>query len=86
MSGYTHVMKIAVSLPDELYRRADAVAEQLGLNRSQLYARALEQFLVAQGDDPVTATLDELADILAGRPQQAADAGRRLIDSGRWEW
>lgn len=79
-------MKIAVSLPDELYRRADAAAEQLGLNRSQLYARALEQFLVSQGDDPVTATLDELADELAARPRAAGDAGRRLIDSGHWEW
>lgn len=77
-------MKIAVSVPDELFERADDVAARLGLSRSQVYARALEQFLEAHGDDPVTAKLDELADEF--EPAVGAAAARRLIESGQWEW
>ncbi|MBA2323140.1 MAG: ribbon-helix-helix protein, CopG family [Pseudonocardiales bacterium] len=77
-------MKIAVSLPDELFKRADEIASRLGLNRSQLYARALEQYIGSQGDDPVTAKLDELADQLGSGI--GPEVGRRLIDSGNWTW
>jgi predicted transcriptional regulator len=79
-------MKVAVSLPDELFARADDAASRLGLSRSQVYARALEEFLDAQGDDddPVTARLNELADL-----QESAvgtGAARQLIETGQWEW
>jgi predicted transcriptional regulator len=77
-------MKVAVSLPDALFEQADEVASRLGLNRSQLYARALEQFIGLQGADPVTAKLDELADQLGSGA--GAELGRRLIDSGDWAW
>src|SRR5277367_3591540 len=39
-SGYTVDMKTAVSLPDELFRRAEAIAHRLRVSRSQLYSRA----------------------------------------------
>lgn len=79
-------MKVAVSLPDELYERADAAASRLGLNRSQLYAQALEAFLRARGDDPVTTALDQLADEFGHGGSGGAAAGRLLIDSGGWGW
>ncbi|WP_219417596.1 ribbon-helix-helix domain-containing protein [Pseudonocardia nigra] len=77
-------MKIAVSVPDELYERADELAARLGVSRSHVYAQALEAFLQEHGEDPVTAKLDELA-AQQGGPVDAA-AGRRLIDAGHWEW
>jgi predicted transcriptional regulator len=77
-------MKVAVSVPEALFERADESASRLGINRSQFYARAIEAFLLSQGDDPVTARLDELADEMG--PSDGAGAGRRLIESGRWEW
>lgn len=77
-------MKVAVSLPTPLFEQAETSASRLGLNRSQLYARALEEFLLRQGGDPITARLDALADELgAGNGRHA---GRRLIDAGDWEW
>lgn len=77
-------MKVAVSLPDELFAQADTAAERLGLNRSQLYAQALEQFLAWHGEDPVTLALNELA--AASEPVAGRAAGRRLIDDGAWKW
>ncbi len=38
-------MKIAISLPDELFHEAEALASRLGLSRSALYAAALEDFI-----------------------------------------
>lgn len=60
------------------------MAWRLGLNRSQLYAKAIEEFLEEQAEDPVTRRLDEVADEL-GEGFGAA-AGQRLIDQGAWEW
>jgi hypothetical protein len=54
------------------------------MNRSRLYARAIEAFLRSESDDPVTARLDEVADEMAAGTGVAL--GRRLIDSGDWEW
>lgn len=77
-------MKTAVSVPDDVFQQAERAADRLGWSRSQLYARALREFLETQDDDPVTAALDALADDLA---QTASPAiGRALIDAGAWEW
>jgi predicted transcriptional regulator len=83
-TGYTSAMKVAVSLPDDLFVEADKVASRLGLNRSQLYARAIRRFLSSQDADPVTSKLDELATELSS--DSGAAAGRRLIEGGAWEW
>lgn len=80
------VMKVAISIPDELHARADEAAARLGLNRSQLYARSVEEFLAANGEDPVTAALDALADDPHGAASAGVAAGRALIDARRWEW
>ncbi|QWF24009.1 hypothetical protein KM427_10125 [Nocardioides sp. LMS-CY] len=77
-------MKTAVSIPDEVFREADEAAERLGWSRSQLYTRAIRQFLGEQGDDPVTCALDALADEM-GSPATPVTA-RALIDAGVWEW
>lgn len=81
-------MKTAVSLPNELYERGEQAAHQLGLSRSQLYARALAKFLQDMGPDPVTDRLNELANEYAQEstaPRSSA-AARSIIDSGGWEW
>ncbi|HWH28803.1 MAG TPA: ribbon-helix-helix protein, CopG family [Mycobacteriales bacterium] len=80
-------MKVAVSVPDDLYARADRAAEMLGRSRSALYAEALRAYLDALGDgDDVTAALDALYtdDVHGGRV--GAALGRRLLESGSWEW
>jgi metal-responsive CopG/Arc/MetJ family transcriptional regulator len=52
-------MKTAVSLPDSLFEAADGLARELGLSRSELFARALAGFLQAHDRSGVTrAALD----------------------------
>lgn len=38
-------MKTAISLPDELFHEADAIARGLGISRSELYSTALRSYL-----------------------------------------
>jgi len=38
-------MKTAISLPDSVFEEAEALAQQLGLSRSELYTKALETYL-----------------------------------------
>lgn len=53
-------MKTAISLPDALFRAADRLAGRLGLSRSQLYARALADYVGRHEDAGVTTKLDEV--------------------------
>jgi metal-responsive CopG/Arc/MetJ family transcriptional regulator len=51
-------MKTAISLPDKLFQTAEAFAQEHGLSRSELYARALLLFLQAQRYEGITDALD----------------------------
>lgn len=52
-------MKTAISLPDEVFHRVQRKARQLGLSRSQFFARAAERFLDSMSEEQVTASYDE---------------------------
>ena len=55
-------MKTAVSIPDELFEAAEEVRDQLGISRSELYARALRAVVEQRSVDAVTAKLNDVAD------------------------
>jgi len=51
-------MKTAISIPDPIFRRADAAAKRLGLSRSELFTRAAVEFLKAHPPEDITASYD----------------------------
>ena len=53
-------MKTAVSLPDELFEKAEATAHQLRVSRSELYARAIALFLRESDSSAITERLNDL--------------------------
>lgn len=53
-------MKTAISIPDELFEAADMAAKRLGISRSQLYARAVADYLTHHGSRGVTEQLDQV--------------------------
>jgi metal-responsive CopG/Arc/MetJ family transcriptional regulator len=53
-------MKTAVSIPDELFQMAEATARRLQVSRSELYAKALEEFLKRQNAEEITERLNRL--------------------------
>jgi metal-responsive CopG/Arc/MetJ family transcriptional regulator len=53
-------MKTAVSLPEDLFRRAEAAARKLRVSRSQLYAAAIAEFLERRRTRNITERLNKL--------------------------
>lgn len=53
-------MKIAISVPDDVFEAGEHLAKQLGLSRSQLYADALSAYLSERGAAAVTAKLNDV--------------------------
>jgi metal-responsive CopG/Arc/MetJ family transcriptional regulator len=57
---YTQGMKTAISLPDPLFAAAEQFAQDKGLSRSELYARALQFYLQAHQSQAVTEALNQV--------------------------
>ena len=53
-------MKTAVSLPDDLFELAESEAKRLRVSRSELYARAIAEYVKHTRDDEITARLNEV--------------------------
>jgi len=78
-------MKTAVSIPDELFRKADELARRLGKSRSQVYQEALGEYLLRRDPDAVTQAMDEVvADVGATADPWLAEAGRQALDRSEW--
>ena len=52
-------MKIAISIPNELFEQAEKVARDLDRSRSALSAKALSEMLAQLRDEATTAQLNE---------------------------
>ncbi|PJZ68461.1 ChpI protein [Leptospira perolatii] len=53
-------MKTAVSIPDALFKAVEETAKRLGIPRSQLFAKALEEFIRSHSKQSVTERLNEI--------------------------
>jgi metal-responsive CopG/Arc/MetJ family transcriptional regulator len=54
------MMKTAISIPDSLFDAAEEVAGRLGVSRSQLYAKALADYVARHRYDEVTEALNRV--------------------------
>jgi len=53
-------MKTAVSIPDTVFQAAETVANRLAISRSQLYTRAIQEFIELHAAQKVTERLDRV--------------------------
>jgi len=83
--GYAPSMKTAVSIPDDLFRRADELAGRMGKSRSEVYREALADYVARRDPAAVTHALDEIADELSGEERAfTATAARRTLAQSEW--
>ena len=52
-------MKVAVSIPDEVFAETEHLAKRLGTSRSEIYSRALSEFLGRHTPDRVTELMNQ---------------------------
>lgn len=51
-------MKVAVSIPDPIFVKAEALAKRSKLSRSRLYARAVADYVARHTDDEITEAME----------------------------
>jgi antitoxin MazE6 len=77
-------MKTAISIPDDLFRKADALASRMGKSRSEMYRDALADYVSRRDPGAVTRALDEVADELAEERAFTTAAARRTLAHSEW--
>lgn len=68
-------MKIAVSIPEELFKSAESLGKRLGVSRSRLYATALAEFLAKHQGRKTTERLNR---VYSAEDSQLDEPVRRL--------
>ena len=80
-------MKTAVSIPDEVFARAEALAHRMHRSRSEVYATALLEYLARIGTDDITDTLNRVvaeAATTAGPDVFVRTAARATLERTEW--
>lgn len=78
-------MKTAVSLPDDVFVQAESLAKRLKITRSQLYSRAVREYVARHAQDAVTERLNRVCAEIGGEPDSfVAEAGRRALEQSEW--
>ena len=78
-------MKVAVSIPDSVFSEAETLAKQLKASRSELYSRALQEFLGRHAPDRVTEQMNRaVASVGEGSDAFSQRAARRALKRVDW--
>lgn len=76
-------MKTAISIPDDVFRRAERLAKSRKISRSELYTTALMRFLEAEPKEDVTRAYDSAFDDDAADDFVGA-AARSTLETIEW--
>lgn len=79
-------MKTAISLPDELFASADALASRLGMSRSGLIAAALSEFIAKHRAAKISERLDAVYAADDSRVDSSLAAAQRRTTRGTTQW
>ena len=77
-------MKTAVSLPNDVFERAERLAKRAHRSRSELYAAALREYVARHSPDEVTEALNRVYADDKSVDEFVAEAGRRTLESVEW--
>lgn len=81
-------MKTAISVPDEVFQQAASQAAELGISRSEFFARAARRYLDELESESLTSQIDQALETAEDDDSGAAAvaAGRRRLATGDDDW
>ena len=83
--GYTVGMKIAVSVPDDVFHEAEELARRMKRSRSEVYSRALAEYVARHAPDRVTEAMDRALIEIGDRVDRfVRAASRRTLKRSDW--
>ena len=79
-------MKVAVSIPDDVFAEAEALAKRLKSSRSEIYSRALGEFIGTHAPDRVTERMNDVVrDVGIIEPDAfSVAAARKVLKNTEW--
>jgi metal-responsive CopG/Arc/MetJ family transcriptional regulator len=78
-------MKVAISIPDEVFAEAESLIKRLKTSRSEIYSRALGEFLGRHSPNQVTERLNLAVQEVAGEPDLFTErSARRVLKHVEW--
>jgi len=78
-------MKTAVSIPDDVFEEAERLAADLETSRSQLYSRALREFVARHAPDRLTEAMNRVVDAVGTEVDEfSRRAARRVLEQVEW--
>ncbi|GMR24033.1 MAG: hypothetical protein BMS9Abin37_2522 [Acidobacteriota bacterium] len=60
--SYSDDVKTAISIPDQIFKKAERLARRLGISRSQLYAHAVEDYVKRRRPESITEAMNRVVD------------------------
>ena len=78
-------MKTAVSIPDDIFERAEGWARRMRQSRSEVYSRALREYVSRHAPDEVTEAMNRVCDAVK-EPLEPfiAAASRHVLKRSEW--
>lgn len=79
-------MKVAVSIPDEIFKGAERLVTRNKTSRSRLYSDALREYIARHSPDRVTEAMNQVCDQLDDDTVDpfVAAAARRTLSASGW--
>ena len=84
--GYTRTVKTAISLPDDTYEQATRRAAELGISRSEFFARAARRYLDELASQSLTRQINEALQTSDDDSSAAAAAAGRNYLAAQDDW
>jgi metal-responsive CopG/Arc/MetJ family transcriptional regulator len=78
-------MKTAVSIPDDVFEEAERLATELQTSRSQLYSRALRDYVARHAPDRLTEAMNRVVDAVGTEIDDfSRRASYRALEQVEW--
>jgi metal-responsive CopG/Arc/MetJ family transcriptional regulator len=78
-------MKTAISIPDEIFERAERFARRTKKSRSQLFSDAVREYVARHASEDVTESMDRVCGELGNRTDQfVSTAANRILERSEW--
>jgi metal-responsive CopG/Arc/MetJ family transcriptional regulator len=78
-------MKTAVSIPDNVFEKAERLARRMKKSRSELFSNALAEYVARHAPDHVTEVMDQVCAEIGPEPDPfVSAASQRVLERSEW--
>jgi len=78
-------MKTAISVPNDVFQKAERLAQKLKKSRSQLYSEAVNEYVARHDGSATTEAINKVIEEFGHEPDEFVnEAARRTLERAEW--